>query len=402
MIIFYKLNFFLIIFSYFLSKFNIRIIYFKCSNLENKLFKKLVAKKRINHFSDINLDIKMSSHSFYINETYKIIEKSSRLVNLNFGKDLTNIIGANKRELKSIILNKLNVDSNLFELIHLIKYLNKKKLFFIFFGYFNLKELIILNANNFKYYNFFSQIVGSIYKIAFNSKKLFLFLLNKIFKVKNKRLKKKLIRNFKVIFYPHKTTVYGKEIYSKDFFYIKKKKSIFNKYNVLHIEFQKEKDFEIFYKKNKLNYYFHGRNTLKDIFPLKFSKNLIHSPLQWIFSSILAASFRRLNDEFNNDIFSKTKFCLVANDYSYDNLISFILKKKNIKILSVQNRFIYCNWKLYSNIFDTLYVMDKFSEKNFRNNKNNIIKNYKVIGNIFLNESETKKKNIQKEPYIMF
>ena len=69
----------------------------------------------------------MSSHNFYIDETYKIIEKSSNSVDLNFGKNLSNIMGANKKEIKSIIFNKLNVDYNLFELIHLIKYLKKKK-----------------------------------------------------------------------------------------------------------------------------------------------------------------------------------------------------------------------------------------------------------------------------------
>ena len=132
MVIFYKLNFFFTIFAYILSILKIKIIYFNCSTLENKLFKKLVLEKKINHFSNINLDIKMSSHNFYIDETYKIIEKSSNSVDLNFGKNLSNIMGANKKEIKSIIFNKLNVDYNLFELIHLIKYLKKKKNFLSF------------------------------------------------------------------------------------------------------------------------------------------------------------------------------------------------------------------------------------------------------------------------------
>ncbi len=405
MVIFYKLNFFFTIFAYILSLLKIKIIYFNCSTLENKLFKKLVLEKKINHFSNISLDIKMSSHNFYIDETYKIIEKSSNSVDLNFGKNLSNIMGANKREIKSIIFNKLNVDYNLFELIHLIKYLKKKKKFFIFFGFFNLNELIILNANNYKYYNLFLQILGTIYKILFNLIRLSPLINKEVFKENkqiNKYKKKELRRSFEVIFYPHKTTIYGSGIYSKEFFYLKKNNSIFNRHNILHVEFQKEVEFENFYTQKKLNYYFHTRNTLKNIFPLKFSRNLIHSPLQWIFVSILLASFRRLNNEFNKDIFSKTKFCLVANDYNYDNLTSFILKKKNIKILGVQNRFIYCNWKLYSNIFDTLYVMDKFSEKNFRKNKYNIIKNYKVIGNIFLNEKLTNNKIFKKKPILCF
>ena len=405
MVIFYKLNFFFTIFAYILSILKIKIIYFNCSTLENKLFKKLVLEKKINHFSNINLDIKMSSHNFYIDETFKIIEKSSNSVDLNFGKNLSNIMGANKKEIKSIIFNKLNVDYNLFELIHLIKYLKKKKKFFILFGFFNLNELIILNANNYKYYNLFLQILGTIFKILFNLIRLSPLINKKYFKENkqiNKYKKKELRRSFEVIFYPHKTTVYGSGIYSKEFFYLKKNNSIFNKYNILHVEFQKEVEFENFYTQKKLNYYFHTRNTLKNIFPLKFSRNLVHSPLQWIFVSILLASFRRLNNEFNKDIFSKTKFCLVANDYNYDNLTSFILKKKNIKILGVQNRFIYCNWKLYSNIFDTLYVMDKFSEKNFRKNKHNIIKNYKVIGNIFLNKKLPNNKIFKKKPILCF
>ena len=46
--------------------------------------------------------------------------------------------------------------------------------------------------------------------------------------------------------------------------------------------------------------------------------------------------------------------------------------------------------------------MDNFSEKNFRKNKYNIIKNYKVIGNIFLNKKLPNNKIFKKKPILCF
>lgn len=47
---------------------------------------------------------------------------------------------------------------------------------------------------------------------------------------------------FKIIFYPHQTTNYG-DLYDKDFFYSDDQNSLFNKYKLLHIEFEKKKHF---------------------------------------------------------------------------------------------------------------------------------------------------------------
>ena len=107
------------------------------------------------------------------------------------------------------------------------------------------------------------------------------------------------------------------------------------------------------------------------------------------------ASIRKIKEDFKNKIFKYTKFCLIADDFNFDNLVSLILKKK-IKTIGIQNRLIYCKWKLYTNILDTLYVMDNYSKKNFKKNKNNLIKNYKISGNLFIGKKISKNKVVKK------
>ena len=155
------------------------------------------------------------------------------------------------------------------------------------------------------------------------------------------------------MFYPHHTTQYGEQsIYKKEFFYSKNKKSIFNKYNILHVEHETNDKFVKFYKKNKLQFFIHPKTSFKSLFPLIFDLNFFFNFNQWKFVNILNASFRSYKKEFETKLFKEIKICLIGNDYSFDNLTSFILKKRKIKTIGLQNNFVHSKWKVYSNILD--------------------------------------------------
>lgn len=54
---------------------------------------------------------------------------------------------------------------------------------------------------------------------------------------------------------------------------------------------------------------------------------------QWFFCIKLISSYRKLNKELNQNIFKEVKICLIANDITFDNLYSFLLKKEELKQL---------------------------------------------------------------------
>lgn len=395
MVIFYKLNYIQLIIALLLSIFNIKLIYFKNNNLNNPIFNYLVKNSKLIHFSEYPIQFKQSSHKLYVDEPYKLIKKPTALILNNFISIFYEEFKLSKKEARALIFNKLTIDYNLFELIFLIKEIKLKKKIFLLIAFFNLKEIILLKYNNIKIYNYFYQIIYIFtqFIFIFNKKALKIFKLKSyLFNRKKKIIKNNIPKFFNVIFYPNQTTQYGDGIYSKDFFYLRSEKSKFNQKNILHIETQKNKELERFYKKKKLNYYFHSNNRVNNLFPIKLSINLFKYFLGWLFIVNLVSSKRKIIKDFDNNLFKDTKYCLIADDFNFDNLISIVLKEKKIKTISVQNRLIYCKWKLYSNILDTLYVMDNYSKKNFKNNKNNLVKNYKISGNILINNRKSKNK----------
>ena len=363
----------------------------KCLNLDNYLFKSLLKEKKIIHFSDLDFKIKLSAFKFFCIQKEKFTTKAVNLVLKRYGKILQKTISAKNKELKAILFQKLMFSDELLQIWYLTKHLKEKNIFFILVGKFDYKEIILLKSNNFKIYNFIFQIIGNFYSIIF---KLFSFNYLR-FKTLNTYKKDKILKKqkfAKVLYYPHHTTQYGEQsIYKKEFFYIKDKNSIFNKYNILHAEHERDNNFLKFYKKNKLQFYFHPKSSLKSLFPLIFDLNFFFHFNQWKFINILNASFRSYKNEFEKEIFKEIKICLIGNDYSFDNLTSFILAKKKVKTIGLQNRFIHSKWKVYSNIVDNFFAMDNYSIKNFEKNRYNLVKNYKIAGNQFIINKKTKK-----------
>jgi hypothetical protein len=93
--------------------------------------------------------------------------------------------------------------------------------------------------------------------------------------------------------------------------------------------------------------------------------------------------------DFENDSFKKVKYCLIGNDITFDNLIAFILKKKNIISVGFQSRWIASKWKIYTNIINTLLIMDNYSKNNFKKNKFCLVKKYIVSGYVLKNFKKT-------------
>jgi hypothetical protein len=389
MIIFRRLNIPLIYLSYLLSKFKLKIVFVRCLNLDNSLFKSLIKKKKIIHFSELDFQIQLSAFKFFCIQKEKFVTNAIDQIIKNYGKILKKRMSANNKELKTILFQKLMFSDELLQIYYLTKYLKEKKIFFILVGKFDYKEIILLKSNNFKIYNLIFQMIGNFYTILFYLFR-FNFLRFRVFNVEKKNLKKK---NFaKVLYYPHQTTQYGENsIYKKEFFYIKDKKSIFNKYNILHAEHVKKDKFLKFYKKKKLQIFFHPKTSFKKVFPLIFDLKFFFHLNQWKFINSLNASFRSYKNEFEKEIFKKIQICLIGNDYNFDNLTSFILTKRKIKTIGLQNRLVHSKWKVYSNIVDIFYAMDNYSIKNFKKNKYNLVKNYKVIGNQFVFAKKVKK-----------
>lgn len=117
---------------------------------------------------------------------------------------------------------------------------------------------------------------------------------------------------------------------------------------------------------------------------------------------LFLASYRKLVNELNKKVFKDVKICLIANDLTFDNLLGYILKKKGIQTIAIQNRFVAAKWKIYTNIINTLCVMDIYSKKNLLQNKNILVKDFPIVGNLFINKNYTKKRNKIKNKIVCF
>ena len=137
MIIFRRLNIPLIYLSYLLSKFKFKIVFVKCLNLDNYLFKRLIKEKKIIHFSDLDFEVKFSAFHFFCVHGEKFTTKAINLVMKNYGKILKKTMSAKNKELKAILFQKLMFSDELLQIWYLTKYLKKKKIFFILVGKFD-------------------------------------------------------------------------------------------------------------------------------------------------------------------------------------------------------------------------------------------------------------------------
>ena len=197
MIIFRRLNIPLIYLSYLLSIFKLKIVFVRCLNLDNSLFKSLIKKKKIIHFSELDFQIQLSAFKLFCIQKEKFVTNAIDQIIKNYGKILKKRMSANNKELKTILFQKLMFNDELLQIYYLTKYLKEKKIFFILIGKFDYKEIILLKSNNFKIYNLIFQMIGNFYTILFYLFR-FNFLRFKIFNIEKKKKfeKKKICKSF--------------------------------------------------------------------------------------------------------------------------------------------------------------------------------------------------------------
>jgi hypothetical protein len=187
-------------------------------------------------------------------------------------------------------------------------------------------------------------------------------------KQNNKKFKEKM---YKVAFFPHKGIINREGI--KNYFYINKIKSNFNKKNIAHIEW----DLADLNKKN-INYY--SNNNIPLFFWNSYSyqkSSLIHvykfliSNLHLIYKifkfSILIELLKSIY-QINNALekirtnFSQLEYILIGYDILFANEISIACKHLNIKTVSFQNRILIPSWAPKMS-FDYYFILGPSSKK---------------------------------------
>ena len=121
MIIFRRLNIPLIYLSYLLSKFKLKIVFVRCLNLDNSLFKSLIKKKKIIHFSELDFQIQLSAFKFFCIQKEKFVTNAIDQIIKNYGKILKKRMSANNNELKTILFQKLMFSDELLQIYYLKK-----------------------------------------------------------------------------------------------------------------------------------------------------------------------------------------------------------------------------------------------------------------------------------------
>jgi len=383
MIIFYQLNYFFLPLAYIFSLFKFQIVYFELKLPKEKILNSTFLSKKVKSFTQLNYLLPHSSYKIFCDYPYYLTRPTVNHIYNKYKKIIKKINLGSEKEVKAIFFQKLLANEKLVQLVYFTRFLKKKKVSFVLFAYFTFLEIIVLKSNNINLYKTIFQIIGNVFKVLdFIIKKFKNFYLNTSIKNKYDFVSNQIIdKNFKpeVIFYPHHTTDYGR-IYKKTMFYSKNKDSKFFKENILHIELVNNEKFRDFYIFKKLNFFFHGKTNLRNIFPICFSLPSLFFLYEWIFVLKFIATYRKILSDFDNNFFKNVKYCLIGNDITFDNLISLILKKKNIVTIGFQSRWISSKWKIYSNILDTLLVLDEYSKKNFEKQKYCIVSNYIVSG----------------------
>ena len=285
----------------------------------------------------------------------------------------------NKDLLAACLNAKIYKDvSNIYEIIEMALMLQKKNKVSLFLSnnfffktinkkYF-FKNLNFINFDMFKIFNIiFSILLNTFLSI---SKKLILIILFK--KKKYPKYKNKFEENkFKVAFFPHKGIYNRNKI--KDYFYLNKINSNFNKKNIAHMEWSHSdltKQSSNYYLKNKMPLFFWDAFSFKKksaivvakFFTLKFK--LIFKFLKFsIFIEILTSAYQINNaKEKIAKNFTKLRYILVGYDLLFANEIVVACKHLGIKTVSVQDRILIPTWA-HTMCFDYYFTLGPSSKK---------------------------------------
>lgn len=381
--------------------FGFKVIFFETKIENKKDFIKYIKKKKIIHYSSIKI-CKLNPYKEYTLSSSKTLNKIIKNLKKEI-KLLSRITNFSNHEIKTIIFFYLRPSLKFIDYLLIKKKLSKN--FHLDFFVMNFKEKMILDLNT-------SNSSSKLTYIIQNLKIFLIYFFRYIkLKIKNETINKNFqnkqndINNYQTVFFPHQTINYG-NIYEKDDYYSKNKYSLFNKKNILHLEIEKNDYSKNFYSKKNFNYEFINLDKIKffEIIKKIGFLNIFQIPYS-IFHIILIKNFISYNNYFNKKNFKSLKYVIIGNQYLFDPLILFVLKKKNVKIISKQDRYVNCKYKTNTGYFDYFFVYDKFSEENFKKNPYFKAKNYVKSYNTELKNKirkSIKNKLIYKDPVVIF
>lgn len=258
------------------------------------------------------------------------------------------------------------------ELLCVAKFLKKKYNSEIYI--FSANNIIHKKINhvyyNFKNLNFFPklyifEIVNFLIKVILKKFLNFFFLKLKNYTKKDSENIKK-ISQYEIAFVPHQGINYN-NLFIKDFYYNKRKKSNFTAQNILHIETESEKylsQSKNFYLKNNINnitvnqiisyknvlfkFLFFFIKKIKII--LKITKYDFEISFYYLKSIYLIFKYEELISKLD-----LLKLLLVGHDVLFPLEFSVVCKKRNIKTIAIQDRIISAYWTKLM-IFDFYFI----------------------------------------------
>jgi len=185
-----------------------------------------------------------------------------------------------------------------------------------------------------------------------------------------------------VAFFPHYGIFTENKI--KEYFYLKKTKSNFNKKNIAHIEWSSSnlnKNSYNYYSKNKIPLFFwdvlsHKKKSALAVFKFFLPKLiLIFNLLKFsiLFEFLTSAFLIHNAKEIITNNFTKLKYVLAGRDILFPREITIACKHLDIKTITVQTRLLEPTWCPAIN-YDYYFSFSPQSEKIFRKRMNNNIK----------------------------
>ena len=300
----------------------------------------------------------------------------------------------NKDLLATCINSKIreNIIVDIYELFEIAKLLKKNNSVYLissnnfFFKCIN-KSYKIKNLNifNFEFFiNLKFTILIFLNIIVIVSKKIFLFdFCRNLIKKKNNKINKTK-KNFNVAFFPHKGMFVQNKV--KDQFYLKKKKSKFNKKNIAHIEWTRadlDNQSIRYYNKNNLSLYFWDTLSFKKKSILKifcfflFKFKLIFLLYKFsILREILSSAYQVQNSkEKFKYYFPRLKYVLAGYDLLFTTEISIACKILKIETVCAQDRILVPSWSP-SMCFDHYLALGPSSKKILEKRMGKSIKNF--------------------------
>lgn len=330
MIVFKKITVYNFRLAIFLSKFTI-IKYFKVNFSEKQKFI-LYSLTKNSIFQIDNTKNKINDFSIYLNDKKNVVSKCFKLYS---GREvfikISNLIKKKFSENSplQIYLYERIIDNYISYYTPLqhwsSKYSIKEKIYYLSF---DISDIFLP-----KIYNIQKVIIPINLSIIFN------FLLKKINFKKTNNLKSAKISlkdyNYKVGFLVHKSLQYG-NLYNKDYFYSKKKNSLFHKSKIIHF----------FYSTNILNKKFNNffllksENSLTLFFKYYFANIFYIRNVLDIFSLFFYIKFI-IDTKSYLDIlkqYKSLKLFIIDNETQAPKSLLLALKKLNIKIISLEER----------------------------------------------------------------